>query len=394
MNDRTVPRDEDPRVAPPRPPLPPEQPVRTPVARRRAVLPTALISGILGATLTVAALFAIDVLPPREVFTASTPTTLPSFAPAQAASPSTAVAAIAAKAIPSIVTVEIGEGDGRTDPASASGSGVVYTANGFILTNNHVVEGAGFVRAVLSDGRIYQATVVGTDPVTDLAVISIDAPDLTPLELANPSSYHIGDLAIAIGNPLGLYGGPSVTSGIISAFDRELQVTANEQLFGLLQTDAPITRGSSGGALLDANGRLIGITTAIGLSDVGAEGLGFAVPVNIVEGVANDLIRDGVVRHAFIGVQVEPAFEDIGGAQVPEGARIISFQGSTGIQDTGTQVGDIITAIDGTSVIGVRDLIALLRTHRAGQTVTLSLLRDGNPIELDAVLGQRPPDQP
>lgn len=340
-----------------------------------------------------AALFAIGVLPPQETFMTSTATTLPSIAPAQASSPSTAVATIAARAIPSIVTVQIGEGNGRTDPASASGSGVVYTANGFILTNNHVVEDAGFVRTVLSDGRIYQATVVGTDPVTDLAVISIDAPDLTPLQLANPSSYRIGDLAVAIGNPLGLYGGPSVTSGIISAFNRELEVTANERLFGLLQTDAPITRGSSGGALLDATGRLIGITTAIGLSDVGAEGLGFAVPVSIVQGVANDLIRDGVVHHAFIGVQVEPAFEDIGGAQVPEGARIVSFEGSTGIQDTETKVGDIITAIDGTSVIGVNDLIALLRTHRAGQTITLSLLHNGNPIEVDAVLGERP-DQP
>ncbi|GBD85276.1 periplasmic serine endoprotease DegP precursor [bacterium BMS3Abin02] len=394
MSDRTVPRDDDPRVAPPRPPLPPEQPARTAVARGRGVLPAALIGGILGAALAVGALFAIDALPSHETFTASTSTTLPSVAPAQASSPSTAVATIAAKAIPSIVTVEVGDGNGLTDRASASGSGVVYTANGLILTNNHVVEGAGFVRIVLSDGRIYQATVVGADPVTDLAVISIDASDLTPLQLANPSSYQIGDLAIAIGNPLGLYGGPSVTSGIISAFNRELEVTASERLFGLLQTDAPITRGSSGGALLDANGRLIGITTAIGLSDVGAEGLGFAVPVSIVQGVANDLIRDGVVRHAFIGVQVEPAFENIGGAQVPEGARILSFEGDTGIQDTGAEVGDIITAIDGISVIGVRDLIALLRTHRAGQTVTLSLLRDGNPIELDAVLGQRPPDQP
>ncbi|NIA25093.1 MAG: PDZ domain-containing protein [Gammaproteobacteria bacterium] len=390
MSDRTAPRDGDPRVAPPLPPLPPEQPGRAPVARRRNVLPAALVGGVLGAILTVAALFATDVLPPQETSTISTSTTLPSVSPAQASLPSMAIAAIADKAIPSIVTVEVGKGNGRTALASASGSGVVYTADGFILTNNHVLKDAGFVRAVLSDGRIYQATVVGTDPVTDLAVISIDAPDLTPLQLANPSSYHIGDLAIAIGNPLGLHGGPSVTSGIISAIDRRLQVTADETLFGLLQTDAPITRGSSGGALLDANGRLVGITTAIGLSDVGAEGLGFAVPVGIVQGVANDLIRDGVVHHAFIGVQVEPAFKDIGRAQVPEGARIVAFEGTTGIQDTGTQVGDIITAIDGTSVIGVADLIALLRTRRAGQTVTLSLLHDGIPIEVDAVLGQRP----
>ena len=270
---------------------------------------------------------------------------------------------------------------------------MVYTADGFILTNNHVVDDAGFVRAVFSDGRIYQATVVGTDPVTDLAVISVDAPGLAPVRLASPTTLNIGDLAIAIGNPLGLYGGPSVTSGIISAFDRELQVTSDRTLFGLLQTDAPITRGSSGGALLDAEGELIGITTAIGLSDVGAEGLGFAVPVSIVQGVANDLIREGVVHHAFIGVQVEPAFEDMDGAQVPEGARIVSFQGTTGIEGAGAAIGDIITAIDGTKVKGVTDLIALLRTRRAGQTISLSLLRNGSQIEIDAELGQRP-DQP
>lgn len=393
MRDRTVPASEDPMVAPLRPPQPPEQQSVSPAPRRnRSSLTAALIGGLIGAVLIVGALFAFGVLPPEQT-APSTPTTLPVAAAAIVPSSSSAVADIAARAIPSIVTVEVGDGNGRTDLASASGSGVVYTAGGFILTNNHVVEDAGFVRTVLSDGRIYQASVVGTDPVTDLAVISIGAPDLTPLRLANPASLSIGDLAIAIGNPLGLYGGPSVTSGIISAFDRELDVTANQTLFGLLQTDAPITRGSSGGALLDADGDLIGITTAIGLSDVGAEGLGFAVPVSIVQGVANDLIREGVVHHAFIGVQVEPAFEDIDGAQVPEGARIVSFQGSTGIEGAGTQIGDIIAAIDGTHVKGVGDLIALLRTRRAGQTITLSLLRNGTPLEIDAVLGQRP-DQP
>jgi putative serine protease PepD len=304
-----------------------------------------------------------------------------------------AVAAIASQAIPSVVTVEVGDGDGRTDLASASGSGVVYTSDGYILTNNHVVDGAGFVRVILSDGRVYQARVVGADALTDVAVISIDAPDLQALPLANPNDLHIGDLAIAIGNPLGLAGGPSVTSGIISAFDRQLQVTADENLFGLLQTDAPITRGSSGGALIDANGQLVGITTAIGISDVGAEGLGFAVPVGIVQGVANDLIRDGVVHHAFIGVEVQAAFTDQGDAQVPEGAQILSFLGDTGIEGSGAMVGDVITAIDGRHVKGTDDLIAILRTMRAGQTVTLTLLRDGSPIEITAQLAQRP-EQP
>jgi len=351
-----------------------------------------VVGGIVGAAVTIGALFAFGVLPGTDHTTPST-TTLPKLASVNETVPSDAVAAIANGAIPSIVTVEVGEGDGRVDLATASGSGVVYTSGGYILTNNHVVDGAGFVRVILADGRVYQASVVGADALTDVAVISIDAPDLRPLPLANPDDLQIGDLAVAIGNPLGLSGGPSVTSGIISAFDRQLQVTADEQLFGLIQTDAPITRGSSGGALLDAKGELIGITTAIGLSDVGAEGLGFAVPVSIVQGVANDLIRDGVVRHAFIGVEVRPAFVDQGSAQVPEGAQIISFLGDTGIENSGVQVGDVIAAINGRSVKGTDDLIAILRTMRAGQTVTLTLLRAGEQIDVNAELSQRP-DQP
>jgi len=383
-----------PRHAPAQPPPPPPErpsleatgelrPAAAPTRRRRG-LPASLIGGVLGAAITLGVLFLTGVLPPKST------TELPELPSSTATQNLDEVATIAARAIPSIVTVEIGDGNGLVDLATASGSGVVYTADGYVLTNNHVVEGAGFVRVILADGRVYQADVVGTDALTDLAVISIDAPGLQPLPLANPDNLHIGDLAVAIGNPLGLNGGPSVTSGIISAFDRQLQVTIDEQLFGLLQTDAPITRGSSGGALIDADGELIGITTAIGLSDVGAEGLGFAVPVNIVQGIANDLIRDGVVHHAFIGVQVEPAYLTEDGAQVPEGARITSFLGDTGIENDGVQVGDVITAIDGQSVQGIDDLIAILRSMRAGQTVTLALMRDGSPFEITADLAQRP----
>lgn len=300
------------------------------------------------------------------------------------------IAAIAQQAVPSIVTVEVGEGNGRTDAASVSGSGVVFGSSGYLLTNNHVVEDAGFVRVVFSDGRIYQATVVGTDPVTDIAVLSIPAEGLQAIEFTDMSSVHIGDLAVAIGSPLGLMGGPSVTSGIISAFNRELQVTADRRLFGLVQTDAPITRGSSGGALLDSSGRLIGITTAIGISDVGAEGLGFAVPVSIVQGVAEDLIRDTQVHHAFIGVQVQPAFEEIGQAQVPDGALITGFEAGTGVEKAGAQLGDIITEVNGVKVTGVNDLIALLRTHRAGEAIELTLLRDGETLTIETTLGQLP----
>lgn len=371
---------------PPPPPPPRQQPTRQ--VRRRPSLFAAALGGLIGAGLTVAALavagvFAADTTPTFTV-PAATPVVV------EGGDTATLVSAIARQAIPSIVTVEVGFGDGLTAPAAASGSGVVYDDAGHIVTNNHVITDAEFVRVVYSDGTIYQAEVTGADPLTDLAVLHVAATGVPPIPLGNIDEVHIGDVAVAIGNPLGLNGGPSVTSGIVSAFDRRLDVTIDEELFGLLQTDAPITRGSSGGALLDGEGRLIGITTAIGVSDVGAEGLGFAVPVSIVEGVVRDLIAEGVVHHAFIGVKIEPAYEQVGDAQVPRGARILDFEGGTGVDRAGVKVGDIITAIDGRRVTGVNDLIATLRTHRAGDVIALSLLHDGEQRTVDVTLSERP----
>jgi S1-C subfamily serine protease len=294
---------------------------------------------------------------------------------------------------PSIVRVEVGNGDGVTDQANGSGSGVVYSKDGYILTNNHVVESANFIRVVFLDGRIFLADLVGADPLTDIAVIEVDAPDLVPIELADIESVRVGDPAIAIGNPLGLGGSPSVTSGIVSAFNRQLRVTVSEELYGLIQTDAPITRGSSGGALLDGQGRLIGITTAIGVSDVGAEGLGFAVPVNMAVGTAEDLIADGEVQHAFLGITGEDAFElTDNNARLPTGAHIVSIEAGSAIANAGAQIGDTIVSLNGEPVTNMTELVALLRTYRAGETVQLEVLRNEEVVELEVVLDRRPED--
>jgi serine protease DegQ len=224
-------------------------------------------------------------------------------------------------------------------------------------------------------------------------VIRVDAPDLKPIELADIANVRVGDPAIAIGNPLGLRGGPSVTSGIVSAFNRRLTVTTTEELYGLIQTDAPITRGSSGGALLDGQGRLIGITTAIGVSDVGAEGLGFAVPVNIVVGIAEDLIADGEVQHAFLGIVGENAFElTEDNARLPTGARISSVEPDSAIGAAGAQPGDTIVTLDGASVANMNELVAMLRTYRAGETVSVALLRGDETVEILVILDRRPDD--
>ena len=204
----------------------------------------------------------------------------------------------------------------------------------------------------------------------------------------------MGDVAVAVGNPLGLNGGPSVTSGVVSALDRTLPtngLSGAGQLYGLLQTDAPITRGSSGGALLNDRGELIGITTAIGVSDVGAEGLGFAVPSHLVERIASDLISDGNVRHAFLGISGRPAFaQRSDGASVPVGAEISELLTDSAIGAAGAQVGDVIVAVDGERVNSLILLVARLRTLRAGDEVIVTVSRDGAEMDLTLVLDLHP----
>ena len=188
-------------------------------------------------------------------------------------------AAVGATVIPSIVTVQVGSTQNGEFVATGSGSGVVFDPS-HIITNHHVIAGATEVSVTFADGARFPARVIGSDPVTDIAVLLVDRADLTAVEIGSSASLSIGEPAVAVGNPLGLPGGPTVTSGIISALNRSLNVAGSDFLYGLVQTDAPIAPGSSGGALVDARARLIGITTAIAVSDVGAEGLGFAIPID------------------------------------------------------------------------------------------------------------------
>ena len=310
-----------------------------------------------------------------------------------ASAPDNQVSIIAQKAVPSIVSVNVGtlREDGQLIPIG-SGSGVVYSEDGYIVTNNHVVEGGEDVQVTFPDGKIYPATVEGTDPLTDLAVLRVGAPGVVPISVADLSGLSIGDLAVAVGNPLALRGGPSVTSGIVSALDRALEVGAGVQLFGLIQTDAPITRGSSGGALLNETGELIGITTAIGTDGISpAEGVGFAVPVNIVQRVVEDLIRDGSVRHAFLGITGVPAFEETeDGASFPIGARIESLEAGSAMGDAGAVIGDIVVDLDGNKVETMDQLVALLRNYRADQVVTGTILRGEQLVDLAVTLDIRP----
>ena len=299
------------------------------------------------------------------------------------------VADVAARATPSIVTVQsFGEDLARI----GSGSGVIFRSDGFIVTNDHVIDGADTLKAIMSDGLSYPATIVGTDPLMDIAVLKVEAKDLVAIEFGAMEGVRTGEPAIAVGNPLGLDGGPSITAGVISAFDRSLvtNVFTGESLYGLLQTDAPITRGSSGGALLDVKGRLLGITTAIGLSDVGAEGLGFAVPINLVEGIVNDLMSEGEVRHAFLGIQGSSAFtEQEDGVESPLGVEIHLLDDSA-IGAAGAENGDVIVALDGEPVRSMPLLVARLRSYRAGDSITITVDRGEQIVDIDLVLDLYP----
>ncbi len=310
-------------------------------------------------------------------------TAVPMFAPTDL------VAVVASQAIPSIVTVQSLDEDSGRD---GSGSGVVISSDGFIITNHHVVDDADTLRVIMSDGLSYPADMVGSDPLMDIAVLKVEAGNLPYIRFGSMEGLRTGEPAIAVGNPLGLDGGPSVTAGVISAFDRTLVINpmTGDSLYGLLQTDAPITRGSSGGALLDVHGLLLGITTAIGLSDVGAEGLGFAVPINLVEEIVADLMSEGEVRHAFLGVRGSSAFSELeDGVESPLGVEISILEESA-IGDAGAEDGDVIVALDGVAVRSMPQMVSRLRSYRADDRITVTLQRGDETLDINLTLGRFP----
>jgi S1-C subfamily serine protease len=264
---------------------------------------------------------------------------------------------------------------------------VVYSTDGYLITNHHVVEGASEVLVVFADGGRWEAEVIGSDPLTDIAVLRIARTDLTPIDIGSSAQLTIGERAVAVGNPLALEGGPSVTSGIVSALGRSLTVETGVELYGLIQTDAPITRGSSGGALLDGAARLMGITTAIAVSDVGAEGLGFAIPIDMAIAVANDLIESGQVNHALLGIQGETILAAADGAEYPVGVIVDTFLSGSAYELGGGQINDVITSLDGEPITTMENLLTILRMRRSGDIVTISVSRADSDLDLDVTLG-------
>ena len=316
---------------------------------------------------------------------------------------STEVVSIAEIATKTIVQLQVGELNQDEEFISiGGGSGVVIDQRGLIITNHHVIEDATDVRVIFEDGRMYEASIVGSDRLTDIGVVKIQNENLTPINLGNSEGVFVGDLAVAIGHPLTLGAAPTVTTGVISALDRRLDVGSESMnnavtLFGLIQTDAPITRGSSGGALLNQKGELIGITTAIATADVGAEGLGFAVPINLALGIVEDILDDGKVLHAFLGILGAQYFEVADdGARIFSGVLIEELYGPANdiyaIGKAGALPGDVIKKINDIGISTLDQLITILRNKRAGDAITVEILRGGNTITLDFTLDLRPSD--
>ena len=294
---------------------------------------------------------------------------------------------------PSVVAIQV-----TSQSGGAEGSGVVYDDKGHILTNNHVVSGAqnDTVQVTLSDGRLYEATIVGTDPTTDLAVVQLKNPpkDLKPASFGTADDVQVGDAVLAVGNPLGLAN--TATTGIVSALDRPVSASgedgSTQVVTNAIQIDAAINPGNSGGPLFDAQGRVIGITSSIatlssGMSESqsGSIGLGFAIPVNLAANIADQLIDDGTAEHAFLGVTMQDATataDDV----TRRGAEVVEVSSGSPAADAGLKAGDVIVAIDDDAVNGAESLTAYVREKAADQKVTLTYVRDGKTQTVDVTL--------
>jgi len=400
----------------PTPPAPPTTPggssfqkQQPPRRERRGFAGTAgvaLLAAVLASGGTYAVTQLTDTAAPSTTASAATTTqnqgTSPTVVQGNATAPDwTAVA----KAVsPSVVSIDV-----TTQQGSGAGSGVILDDNGHVLTNNHVVgdaTGSGAINVTLADGRTYEATIVGTDPSTDLAVIKLaSAPsDLTPISLGDSAVLKVGDPVMAVGNPLGLSG--TVTTGIVSALNRPVstseaspspngQTSSDTVVTNAIQTSAAINPGNSGGALVNAKGELIGINSSI--ASLGASegtqggniGIGFAIPVQEAKTIANQLIKTGQAEHAFLGVSAKDTTVKDGSAQ-RAGAQIASVSDGTPAAAAGLRNGDVIIAVNGQPVDSSTALVAQIRAMSAGDKATVTLIRDGARQDVQVTLAVKP----
>jgi len=370
MTDETAPRPAPPSTAP---------------SSLRHTITAAIVGGLVGALAAGGVFFATDddsttIVQSRG---ANAAISRPS---SQLEGGGTDLASLIASAEAAVVTVTVGQGPGTG--AGGAGTGFVITSDGFIVTNNHVVEGESEIEVAFTDGSTLSARIVGRDPSVDLALLKVDGSDLAFIELGDSDAAQVGDEVLVIGNALALEGGLSVTRGIISGTNRTVDTDAGTTLVGMLQTDAAINFGNSGGPLVDASGKVIGVATAIASN---SQSVGFVIPSSRAKPVIDDL-RAGR-KPAFLGVSTQditPALVrelDLG---VDEGAFVAQVTPGTPAEDAGIRDGDVIVQIGDRTIDSSADVLTAVRSHRPGDTVNVVINRDGEEITVEATLVERP----
>jgi putative serine protease PepD len=400
-------------VYPPRPPLPaelagwpPAEEVWSPYSGKprrvwtpgSAIAAAAIVSALVGGTVGAGgawwAMRRHDSTPVRDVSaslgtgTSTPPDTTPG-----------SVASIARNVVPVVVSIDV-----TTTSGSGTGSGVIVDKRGYILTNNHVVGDATSISVTLADGTVAEARLVGTDPDTDLAVVKADATGLPVATLGRSNNISVGDPVVAIGSPLGLKG--TVTSGIISALNRSVDVPPEAEggravvLVNAIQTDAAINPGNSGGALVDRAGRVIGINSAIaslggglGGGSGGSIGVGFAIPIDEARSVAEEIIRTGHATHPFLGISgndLTPQTAQRFDLTTKQGALVMDVSPGGPADKAGLKARDIIVKLGDTAIAGMGDLIGAIRSHKIGESVEVTYIRDGKQATVRVTLQQKP----
>src|SRR5579859_2916989 len=300
-----------------------------------------------------------------------------------------AVVSVVEKVGPAVVSINVKTRQARRNPGGeGAGSGVVITPDGYVLTNNHVVDNANEVKVNLIDGSTYAAQIVGKDAATDLAVVRVDAPHLPMAQLGNSDTLRVGQLAIAIGNPLGFQS--TVSTGVVSALGRSLRSQSGRLIENVIQTDVPLNPGNSGGPLVDSRGRVIGINSAMIYM---AQGISFAIPVNTAKWVVSELLIHGKVHRSYLGLagQVRPIshrvqrYFELAANSVVE---VISIEENGPAQKAGLHVGDQIVALDGKPTATVDDIHRLLTAKPGGAMITLSVIRSQQRREIQVITGE------
>ena len=364
------------------------------------------------ATVCLAALFVVATLRPDLLvrFTGKNNVVLIEESPAAIAGPKIASLADAArKAMPSVVNIytskEVrqrspllddpilrrffpGLSEGEPRRATSLGSGVIVSSEGYVLTNNHVIEDADDIQIVLADGRRMRATLRGSDPESDLAVLKADGKDLPTVTFGKPENVQVGDTVLAIGSPFGF--GNTVTHGIVSALGRNhLGINRFEDF---IQTDAAVNPGNSGGALVDTGGNLIGINSVIFSQSGGSQGIGFAIPVSIAKSVLEQIIKDGEVTRGWLGIEPQELTPELASALALPSAEGVLIRAvlSGPARRAGMQARDVVLQIDGKPTHDVAGLLAQIAALTPGTQAKLMVLRDRKPVEVEVTVGKRP----